>query len=52
MGTSQALTKTKEAEENHYTVMEHGTVLTVLESRVETKLGAFSVTAKLKEKAG
>lgn len=51
MGTSQASTKTKQAEEKHYTVMEHGTVLAALESRVETKFGAFSVTAKLKRKS-
>lgn len=51
MGTTQASTKTKQAEEKHYTVMEHGTVLSVLESKVETKSGAFSVTAKLKRKS-
>lgn len=51
MGTTQASTKTKQAEEKHYTVTEHRTVVTALESRVETKFVVFSVTAELKRKS-
>lgn len=40
----------RQVEEKHYTVMEHGTVLAALKSRVETNFGVFSVTAKLRRK--